>query len=221
MMFSALSRYQNDEKEFCGAYFKFQKILAILVFPMGVGIFVYRDLVTKILLGESWMEVSGFIGLWGLMSAVTVILSHFSSEVFRSKGKPKISLLLQLIHLAFLVPTIYFSAKAGFTALYVTRSLIRIQIIVAAALFMHFLFHIRISDMRKNIFPQTVSSLLMGLAGFFFVALSQNLLWQIVSVLLCMVIYFAILLCFPSMRKNVFTLEPVQRVFQKIKRKSS
>ena len=86
ILFSALSRYQNDENNFKKTYYTFQRFTALFVIPMGVGIFVFQDLVTEILLGSQWMEASGFIGWWGLTGALTIVISHFSSEVYRSKG---------------------------------------------------------------------------------------------------------------------------------------
>ena len=89
VLFSALSRYQNDDENFRKTYYQFQRLTAVLVIPMGIGIYLYRDLVTRILLGSQWGEASGFIGLWGLTSAFTIVFSHFSSEVYRSKGNPR------------------------------------------------------------------------------------------------------------------------------------
>ena len=63
VLFSALSRYQNDKQNFDNTYFKFQKSAALLIFPMSVGIYVYSDLITSIMLGGQWGEAAGFVGL--------------------------------------------------------------------------------------------------------------------------------------------------------------
>ena len=91
VLFSALSRVQDDNIQFKETYYKFQRLTAVLVVPMGIGMFVYSDLVTRILLGSQWVEAGGFIGLWSLTSAVTIVFSHFTSEVYRSRGEPKVS----------------------------------------------------------------------------------------------------------------------------------
>lgn len=111
VLFSALSRYQNDDENFRKTYYQFQRLTAVFVIPMGIGIYLYRDLVTQILLGSQWGEASGFIGLWGLTSAVTIVFSHFSSEVYRSKGNPRVSLILQVVHIAFLVPLLIWTSS--------------------------------------------------------------------------------------------------------------
>jgi len=62
VLFSALSRSQSDDAEFKRVYYTFQRMTAVFVVPMGVGIFLFRDFVTLLLLGENWMEAGGFIG---------------------------------------------------------------------------------------------------------------------------------------------------------------
>lgn len=217
VLFSALSRYQNDENNFKKTYFTFQRLTAIFVIPMGIGVYIFRDTVTKILLGSQWMEASGFIGLWGLTSAITIIFSHFASEVYRSKGNPKISLLSQLIHLAFLVPTLIISVGYGFEVLYISRSLIRIQGIIVGLLIMHFMYKFKIWTVFANVFPMIISALIMGVAGYSLELLSSAIMWKICAVLICIIVYFAaLLLLFPKMRKEIFALEAVRKIKSKV-----
>ena len=216
VLFSALSRYQNDDSAFRRTYYTFQRLVAIFVIPMSIGIYIYRDLVTQILLGSQWMEASGFIGLWGLMSGFTVVFSHFSSEVYRSKGQPKISLLSQLIHLAFLIPILFLSVRYGFETLYIGRSLARIQIIITAVIIMRICFKFRVIDVLKNVFPAITSALVMGIGGFFLQRINSHIIWQIVSVPICIVIYFTVLfVCFPKMRREIMESSYIKKLKRK------
>ena len=95
VLFSSLSKLQNDNRELRRMFFSFQKIVGILLIPLGVGIFLFSDLITDILLGDQWGEASHFIGLWGLTSSITIVFAYYCSEVFRAKGKPKLSTLAQ------------------------------------------------------------------------------------------------------------------------------
>ena len=106
VLFSSLSKLQNDNRELRRMFFSFQKIVGILLIPLGVGIFLFSDLITDILLGDQWGEASHFIGLWGLTSSITIVFAYYCSEVFRAKGKPKLSTLAQVVHMAFLIPKI-------------------------------------------------------------------------------------------------------------------
>ena len=219
VLFSALSRYQNDNEGFKKTYYGFQKLTATLIFPMGVGIFLYRDLVTAILLGEQWKEAAGFVGLWGLTSSFTIVFSHFSSEVYRSKGKPKISLFAQLLHLAFVIPALIICTNYSFTTLYTVRSLVRIQSIITAIIIMRAIFKFRIIDVFKNVFPMIASSVIMGACGYALQMVSQNIVWQIISVMICAIIYFAVLLvCFPSTRRELLKNPQVSKYLKRFQK---
>ena len=220
VLFSALSRYQNDDVEFRKTYYSFQRMAAVLILPMGIGIFLYSDLVTFILLGSEWMEASGFVGLWGMMSAFTIVFSHFSSEVYRSKGNPKISLGVQIFHLIVILPTLLISVNFSFPVLYTARSLVRIHLILTALVIMQFMYKFRIVDVIKNVFPMIVSTLVMGAAGYGLQKLSDNMIWQIVSVIICMIIYFAVLFtCFPKLRREILSIPAVAKALERVKGK--
>jgi len=219
VLFSALSRYQNDESNFQNTYYKFQRLTAVFLIPMGIGIFLFSDFVTYILLGNQWMEASGFIGIWGLTSAFTIVFSHFSSEVYRSKGNPKISLISQLIHLVFLIPILLISVKYGFEILYVSRSLVRIQGVLTGLIIMHFIYKFKIYNVLRNTMPMIISATIMGIVGYFLQKINSGILWQLFAMGICIIVYFSILfLLFPKIRKEIFSFPVFQKVKKKIKK---
>ena len=151
VLFSALSRVQSDPLQFKALFFRFQKMVGLLVIPLGVGIFLFRDLVTQILLGDQWSEASYMVGWWGLTSAITIVLSHYCSEVYRAKGKPKYSVLSQILHLLFLIPTVLISVKYGFETLCVSRSLIRFTGILIHLVLLYLLTRITAFDIYYRV----------------------------------------------------------------------
>lgn len=220
VLFSALSRYQDDEINFKKTYNFFQRITAMFVIPMGVGIFIFSDLVTLILLGKQWTEASGFIGIWGLTSAITIVLSHFASEVFRSKGNPKISLVSQLVQMSVLIPTIIISIKYGFKALYISRSLVRLELILFSTIALKLLYKFEIFKVVKNITPPIIASLIMGVVAILLKDIFASILWQFAVIAICVLVYFAaLLLLFPTARKEIVELEFIQKILQKLLRK--
>ena len=219
VLFSALSRAQNDEKQFHFTYYLFQRLTAVLVIPMGIGLFLYDDLVTRILLGSQWMEAADFIGIWSLTSAVTIVFSYLASEVYRSKGEPKLSLITQLIHLGFLVPTLLIAISHGFEALYMARSLIRIQGIVLGAIILHVRYGLKIHRVIANILPMTVSALLMGVIGFLLKRAATGLLWDLISIAICCLAYFVILfLLFPKTRREIMESSYGKKIFGRFRK---
>ena len=205
VLFSSLSRLQNNRNEFNAMFFKFQKIVGILVIPMGVGIYLFSDLITEILLGSQWIEASAFIGLWGLTSAITIVLAHYSSEVYRSMGKPKLSVLAQWLHIVVLCPVLVVFVEKGFDTLCIARSLIRLELVIVQLAIMAIAIKMQISKMFVNILPATFAASMM-----LFVKLlpyTSNWGWQIIYMLICICIYFIVIMMFREERNICLNLK--------------
>lgn len=204
VLFSSLSRLQNNDAEFKQMFFKFQKLVGILVFPLGIILFCFSDLITTLLLGSQWMEASGFIGLWGLFSALNIVFSHFSSAVYRALGRPKLSVLVQWLHIVVLWPVVLVAVGYGFETLYTVRSWVRLELMAANLVVLYYVVHITLLQMVRNVFPSLVASLMaMGVAMTLRMVVVDNLSMQLVSLLSCAVAYIAILALFPKERKTI------------------
>lgn len=206
ILFSSLSRLQTDEQAFQTLFFKFQKLVGLLVIPLGVGIYCYSDLVTQILLGDQWLEASSFIGLWGLTSAITIVLSHYSSEVYRAKGRPKLSVLAQVLHLIILWPAVLIAVKFGFETLAVTRALVRLELILVNLIIMYVVVKVSPWKMFKNVFHSVFASLIMAVVAMLLKDLSISIVWQFASIILCALVYFAVIIIVPANREILKSL---------------
>lgn len=205
ILFSSLSRLQNDESEFQKLFFSFQKSVGIIIIPMGIGIFCFSELVTSILLGDQWMEVSNFIGLWGLTSALTIVLSYYASEVYRAKGKPKLSVLAQFLHIVVLWPTVLISVKYGFEILYMARAIVRIELILVNMILMSFVIKISSLKMLVNVLPSCFSASIMACV-YFLLPSTSNVYLQLCYLPICIVVYFSVLCFFKKERYIVMHL---------------
>lgn len=207
ILFTALSRLQDNNKEFNSTFFKMQRFIAILVFPMGVGIYLYSDLATQILLGSKWSQASEIVGIWALSSSITIIFGHYCSEVYRAKGRPKLSFLAQLLHLVVLVPTCLISGKYGFIILIYARTWIRLQGIVVHLLLMKFVVKFPVKEMFRNVLPSLIASCSMGIIGYFLKrSFNTGIAWSIISISTCIIVYFAILLLFRGIRVDLIKI---------------
>lgn len=205
LLFSALSRLQNDYEEFKELFFKFQRIVSLLVMPMGVGIFIYRDLVTLILLGEQWLGIADFLGMYSLLGAFSTVLSHYCSEIYRALGKPKLSFVVQIIYILGLIPVVYFSVQQPFETLTFNRSLMRIYMVLVHSIFMWKELRLSMLQLLKNIMPSIICAGIMGLFGVWINSFIDAMWWNIVCVGLCIVFYF-VMVCvfFPKLREESF-----------------
>ena len=204
VLFSSLSRLQDNREEFEHLFFRFQKLVGILIIPLGVGIYVFRDFVTLVLLGNQWMEASAFIGLWGLTSAITIVLAHYSSEVYRALGKPKLSVLAQVLHIIVLWPVVQIAVQYGFDTLCQARALVRLEMVLVQLIIMYVVVHVSPWKMIKNIFPATIASIVMGGAGWIMLYYHSSNLWTLLTISICLVIYLIVMSCFKQER-TMFT----------------
>ena len=194
ILFSSLSRLQSDREAFSSMFFKFQKLIGMLIIPLGVGIYCFRDLVTDILLGSQWSEAADFIGLWGLTSAITIVLSHYSSEVYRSLGKPRLSVLAQMLHIIVLCPAMLIAVRYDWEVIYTTRSLVRLQMVIVNLILMHYVVKLSAISMFKNILPSIVASGIMGALGVVVLSLNTSIWSHLLAVFVCVISYFSIFL---------------------------
>lgn len=205
VLFSALSQLQNNREGFNTMFLKIQKSTAILVFPMGVGIYIFSDFITLVLLGDQWKEASGFIAIWGLMTAMTLIFSNFSSEAYRSIGKPKLSTISQFLHLIALIPTVAIAVKYSFETLYTARSLIRLEGVLVNILFLNYLIKMPIRKMGLNLFPVFCATTIMGLCGYYLIGFINNTVFHsTLLILLCCLIYLLSLFIFMKNEMKIY-----------------
>ena len=206
VLFSSLSKLQDDDDGLKKMFFSFQKIVGILVIPLGVGIFLFQDLVTGILLGDQWNEAAHFIGLWGLTSAFTIVLSHYCSEVYRAKGRPKLSVLVQFLHLTCLVPVILWAVHYDFRFLCDMRALVRLTLIIINLFVLYHVVRISFVSMLKNVFPALLSAGVMVCFAMLIHVTTYSVVLQFVMCFFCVLVYVGCLMLFPKERQIVVNL---------------
>lgn len=205
VLFSSLSRLQNDTEGFKQMFFKFQKLVGLLVIPLGAGIYIFRNVITEILLGSQWGEAAFFIGIWALTSALTIVLAHYSSECYRALGRPKISVIVQVSHIIVLVPIILWAIPHGFRFLCEARALVRFELIIANMIFMALLVKIYPIPMIRNILPSILGGLAIIGIGYFFT--SSGIIITLISMVISIIVYIGIVCLFPSERYIITNLK--------------
>lgn len=215
----AMSRLQNDIPEMRNTLLKFQKYTSVLLLPLGVGIFMFSELITQIMLGSQWTEAAPFIGLWGLMEVVTVIFARFCSNVYPAIGKPRISVIVQILHLVVLIPAVIISGQYGFRSLYITRSLVRLELVLVNLIFVYVLIKQSPWKMFTNILPEILSCLVMALVAWLLLQINDSVVVSFVWIGVCIIVYFASLYVFPKDRVILLGLK--DRMFSGLRFKNN
>jgi PST family polysaccharide transporter len=216
VLFSGLSRCQDDDRQFRNLFFKFQRMTALILIPLGFGMYVFRDLVVAILLGDQWTEVADFLGMWSATSALVVIFSSMNSEVFRSKGRPRLSVISQVLHLAALIPVLLLTMDRGFQTLTAARSLVRLQGIAVSLLLVHFVIRIPVGQVLKNTYPTLISAAVMTFSGIFLQSRWQSVPGQLLAVVICILVYAVSMVLLPEGRRQLLEVPVLGAILKKL-----
>jgi len=206
ILLSALSRLQNNENEYRRVFFHFQGLVSLLLIPMGTGLFLFRDLATRILFGSQWEEAALLVGLWGFISTFLIVFSDYSSIIFVSKGKPQISFISQILYLSIYIPALVISARYSFQILIYTRVFIRLAGMLINLFFLNLYFQINSRKMVKNVYPAITGSFVMAGWGLLLRKLNNTVPWMFLSIFLCMTVYFIVIFQIGVSRKYLWDL---------------
>lgn len=194
VLFSSLSRLKKSDKEFGDVYFSIQRLTACLLIPMGIGLFVYRDLATAIMFGKGWEEASNIVGAWALASCFLILFEGFNGEAYKAKGMPKVLFVYQMVYLAMMVPLCVWAKNNGFWPMvYVRSASVFIEVFISF-FFMKKYIKFGIKKMLLNNAPPLIAAVFMGVIGAFLQRISVSNLWQFLSIFICIIVYFATLL---------------------------
>lgn len=205
VLYSALSRLQNDDQKFKETFYHILSRSALIVVPMGVGIYVYRDLARFILFGSKWQDADMMIGLWGLTSCLIVILCHFCSEIYRAKGSPKVSFLAQVLHMSFFVPVIYYFSN-DFELLVYMRNFSRLQFIIVHFILVYYFFKFNPLTLLKKVVPFVLASIIMGLIAVQMRSLYQSIFFDLLTIAISVSVYFSLIMTSSKGRALIFSI---------------
>lgn len=196
VLFSGLSRLQEDAGAFARLFYITLQSLAFIVFPMGVGLFLYRGLATDVLLGSQWTEAVPIVGLWALSSAIMSVVSSPCSEVLRARGLPRVSLFCQMIKLVLSVAACLWAIPHGFFAAVCACVVMRFSLPVVLWAAMRLRCGFRIADLFRTLWKPTICTAMMAGLVLLLQRLGGGTLWSWCSIGLCALFYALLLLLF-------------------------
>ena len=203
VLLSALSVVKQDKKEFDEIFYSFQQKVGLLMIPLGVGVFLYREFATDVLFGSQWSEASAFVGLYSLAQAFAMLTGQYISLTFTATERPKLSVLSQILQLVELVALLLLTVEKGFTWLIIARSVARALFGVINMVLGKIYINMSPLKMIRNMFPAVLGSLVMVVITFIFGGLFDSYLWNIIMIAICAVAYFITILIIPESRNIV------------------
>ena len=196
ILFAALSRFQGNLHLFQTTLLKSQKLIAYFLFPLGVGLFLYRDIAIRILLGSNWSEASDILGICALAITIKTVFVDVNREAYKSIGMPIISLLLEVVDLCILIPVCMISYQYGFSTFVLARSICRADLILPGFVLISIIIKIKIKKLIKNITLPICCTALMALIGIGLHLVNDKIWWQVISIGSCLLIYFLTIFLF-------------------------
>ena len=136
-------------------------------------------------------------GLWALSSAVVIPIGYYASEVFRAKGKPKLSFASQVVYLMIMAPVTYYAATLDFESFALYSSMLRLVAIGIDMFILKAFLKFPVGKMIARLLPIFVCSGMMVVAGW---ALASFGAPTIVGIIACVVVYALCCEVFPSTR---------------------
>ena len=193
MLLPTYSKLQNDIPQLRSTILKMQKYFGVILLPIGFTIFLYSDLITRIFLGNQWLEAAPLIGIWGLVHSFSLVINRFCSSAYTAINKPHISVILSLIYVCVAIPALIFSSGFGFQTMFFTRTLTKLWMLILHLVTIFFL--IRLSPIRiiGNILPELIGCTIMVLITHSLSFTCNTYILQLVSMSICLVVYFGFL----------------------------
>ena len=208
IIFATLSRFQSNREKFDSIFYKMQSYLAMVIVPLSLTLLVFREQIVLVMLGDQWSDASLFFGMYAAASSLVVVFGHTASEAYRALGKPRLSALAQGLYLLFVTPCLYLFSSKGFEffswSIPVARAFFSIAvdfILCKAALNLSpFLM------LRRQAFCY-LSGAVMSVFGIALIRLAAgSLIFQLVSIPLCLLIYLLLILARKSTRAMLFEM---------------
>jgi len=110
VMFPFYSKIQHDIEEIKEYYFKVVKYYSILIYPIMLYLIIFGDFIVVFFFGDKWVDTIFPMKILAL-SVLIEVLTNGYNLLFRSIGKPKLEMAIQLITLILIfIPSVIIGA---------------------------------------------------------------------------------------------------------------
>lgn len=114
VLFSSLCILQDNKNEYNYQIHLTRKVIGFIMFPLAFGLIFFNELAVNITLGDQWRGAEIIFISKSIFAPFVYTIPYIASEIYRSKGEPKISALVQFFYICIFIPLAIFFAKNGF-----------------------------------------------------------------------------------------------------------
>lgn len=205
VLFSAFSRKQHQKDELQKEFFSSQKALLYILLPIGFASFIFRDLITQILLGSQWLAIADLMGLVGLSTAISIATAQHNSVYLRAIGKPFLAFAIQIIYVVIMIITLGIFVSRPFDELCFVRGILGFVYIVISSVIVWITEKISLIKVLINNIPSLLSTLITTMFAILFLQLCGNsVVQQMVCGFISICVYILMLIIIPSSRADLF-----------------
>lgn len=163
VLFSSLCILQNDEEAYNHQIHLTRRIIALIMFPISIGIIILNELAVFITLGDQWKDANLIFISKTLLAPLVYTIPYVASEIYRSKGQPKISAVVQFIHVLIFIPLAILFAKNGFSFYVQMYPLFDAIFIVINLCCLKYFYSTSILNIFKDLFLPFIYSVIMAI----------------------------------------------------------
>lgn len=203
VLLSALSESKDNFQQYSNIFFNFLHGIGILVIPFGVGMLLFNDVLRGILLGSQWKDADLLLGLWGFILAESVIFNGMSGAIILSLGKPKGLFLSNVSQILFMIPAMMLGSSYGFSGFVIATCIVRIELPLSQTIMACHYSGIKFKNIINEIKNYIIATFIMTACGILLRYLNNECYWSFLEIILCIIIYFFVLICIPKTRNEI------------------
>ena len=119
--YSAFSRLKTDSEELQRLFIDSTRMLAMVVFPLALGLSLVAEPVVSVVLGTKWLGTIPVIRVLAIMPGLSWIIV-LNPQLYRALGRPDIMPKFHIATLIYIIPAYIISAQFGLIAFCLSRA---------------------------------------------------------------------------------------------------
>ena len=203
----AFSRVQENQISLNNVFTKFCAYVAIVIFPINIGLYFVIDDVVPLLLGEKWIEIIvpiKYLCILGIVKTLDIGIAPFYNAI----GKPEVNLKFDFLSSIFIPLSILFSVQYGLNAVclawVVSYSAIAIYKIYFTVKKNNMRFKNFILSYFDPFIGTTVMALILFITNFMLLYKFAPVLKISINIFIGSLVYFSIMILFSMYFKQIF-----------------